>query len=110
MLNRANIAAPMRRSRSIAIAAPPFNGGEVAARSLSMGEWIACEEAAAGARSARLFPHLLAAAIVDVDGLPVWTAEDWDVWAAQNTAAFGDVLQAALEVNGRAGEDTQKNG
>jgi hypothetical protein len=107
MLKRDNLAAPERRTEACPVAAPPFGGGEVAVRQLTLTEWQACEQASAAARDLRLFPHLLAAAVVDADGLPVWTAEQWDLWAVQHTAAFGTLLEAVLRVNGRADGDAK---
>ena len=109
MLKRDNIAAPTRRREAVPVAAPPFGGGEVAVRQLSLTEWLACEQAAAGARDLRLFPHLLAACVVDADGLALWTAEQWDLWATEHAAAFGDLLQAALRVNGRDVADAKND-
>lgn len=106
MLKRDNIAAPQRRMQVVRVDAAPFNG-EVGVRQLMLGEWLAAEEAAKGARDARLFPHLLAACVVDADGLPVWTADQWDLWAVEHVAAFMALLDTTLQVNGRAPGDAK---
>lgn len=107
MLKRDNIAAPTRRQEVFRIAAPPFSG-DVAVRQLLLGEWIAAEEAAQGATNARLFPHLLAVAVVDADALPIWTAEQWDLWAVEHVAEFTRLLDTVLKVNGRAAGEAKK--
>lgn len=108
MLKRDNIAAPQRRMQVVRLAAPPF-GGDVGVRQLMLGEWLAAEEAAKGARDARLFPHLLAACVVDADQLPIWSADQWDLWAVEHVAEFSALLDTVLAVNGRAPGDA-KNG
>lgn len=106
MLRRDNIAPPTRRAEAVRLGAAPF-GGDVQVRQLTLGEWLAAEEAAGGARDVRLFPHLLAACVVDADGVPIWCAADWDLWAVEHAADFSRLLDAALRVNGRAPGDAK---
>lgn len=103
MLKRDNITPPTRRSAKVSV---PGLGGDVLVRQLSLTEGLAI--AASDTGGAGSLVNLLATAVVDADGLPIYSAEQWDIWAVDHVDDFKALAQAASDLNGGAGEAEKK--
>jgi hypothetical protein len=53
--------------------------------------------------------RLVAAAVVADDGLPLWTPEEWDVWAGAHIAAWTELGRVVARVCGLDLEASEGN-
>ena len=83
--------------------------GEVIVRMLKFSERLAIGRAGEADQTGDLFvPRLLAAAVSDMGGAPLFTVEEWDVWAAVNPKGASVLTDVALRLGGYGG-DAAKN-
>lgn len=54
-------------------------------------------------------PELLAIAVVDVQGNPVYSRNRWEVFGANHTALALELFNTAWRLSGMSGEDAKKN-
>jgi hypothetical protein len=84
-------------------------GGEVIVRGLLLRERLAIFN---GADTGVNFAHigqLLAATVVDADGLPIYTADEWDQFGNRHFSAALSLFQVARRLSGIDAELAQKN-
>lgn len=110
LLKRDNVTAPTLRKETVPVASL---GGEVIVRGLMLSERMMLREKAHAARESgggdRFIAELLACAVIDEDGKPLFSAEQWDIWAAANPAEYGALIDKAIDVGGLDGA-AAKNG
>jgi len=84
-------------------------GGEVIVRGLLLRERLAIFS---GSDDGQKFAHvgeLLAATVLDADGLQVYTAQQWDEFGAKHFGAVMQLFQVARRLSGIDAEVAQKN-
>lgn len=110
-LTRADIKAPVLRKQAVAC---PALGGDVVLRMLTLSERLALHEHLREANDARgryaQMAELLAVAAIDADsGLPLFSAAEWDLFAAEHTGDAMALLEVARRLSGFDAEDVEKN-
>lgn len=85
-------------------------GGEVIVRGLLLRERVEIfhKESGATAWSARV-SQILAATVIDADGKPIYTADEWEEFGAVHFSACARLLGVANRLSGLEVEETQKN-
>lgn len=110
LLKRGNVTGPTLRKETVPV---PSLGGDVVVRGLMLSERLGLREKAQAAKEAgggdRFVAELLACSVVDADGHPLFTAEQWDIWAADHPAEFGALIDKSMELGGLDGA-AAKNG
>lgn len=87
----------------------PELGGEVVVRGLLLSERLALF---AEARDGERFSHisrLLACAVIDAEGKPVFTAEEWEQFGSANFEAALRIFEIARRLSGLDTEVREKN-
>lgn len=109
VLKRGAVAAPGRTHVEFPVAS--LGGSLIASSLATLGEQLALLDAARNDRGNGL-PALFAAAVLDADGEPFWSAEQWSTWIASHMVEAVDVEVAVLRAWGMtkdAAEATRKN-
>lgn len=84
-------------------------GGEVVVRGLLLRERLAIfSNTEAGEKFAHV-GELLAATVMDADGLQVYTAQEWDEFGTKHFSAAMQLFQVARRLSGIDAEVSQKN-
>lgn len=102
MLQRADVRAPVLPKETVDV---PELGGEVVVCGLLLDPLLKRNGLSGGA----LVLHTLAAAVVLEDGAPLFTYEQWDVWAAQHPEAAIRLFDVAQRLNGLNAQANAKN-
>lgn len=104
IVSKATFRPPTPRKETIEIAGI----GEVVVRGLMLSERLALI-ALEDSQGYRAVPQQLAYCVLDVNGEPLMTAEQWDTWAAQNPEAWFDIVKAIRRLSGQDLGDVAKN-
>ena len=94
----------------------PALGGSVAVVQMGLGTRLAAESVASKqdrndpASVYSTIPHVLAGCVVDADGMPLMSAEQWSIFGASqsNRAAAIELFNTAMRLSG-VSEDAEKN-
>lgn len=105
ILKRANIAPPAPPSEAVQVDAM---GGEVVVRGLLLRDRLALATAG-GADKFGQVSALLAASVVDADGEPVWTQQQWEAFGARHFEEALRLFVVAQRLSGLDAEETEKN-
>lgn len=109
VLKRGAVPAPGRTRVEVEV---PALGGAVIASSLAtVGEQLALLDTVQKDRGAGL-PRMLAAAVLDADGEPLWSEDEWSVWLASHmgdTTALELAVLRAWGLGRDAAKDAEKN-
>lgn len=105
-LKKSEIARPVLKKQAVAIAEL---GGEVVVRGLMLSERLALFAGMAEGKAYAHMAQLLALCVQDCDGVPVFTADEWDIWAADHAAAAVNLFDVARRVSGLDAEIAAKN-
>lgn len=95
-------------------------GGEVIVRGLLMSDRMALwalakpregetEEQASARAAAGMVPEMLARTVVLADGKPLWTAQQWDEFAASNSTEALRIFSIADKLSGGDSKEIEKN-
>lgn len=108
VLRRSDLAAPALQQEEVNV---PALGGSVVVRAMPLNLLF---EVIDSARTdpANAVPRLLSHSVMDADGEPLWTTEQWATWGASEFDAALALYQAAQRVCGigkLAQEATEKN-
>lgn len=97
---------------------PPL-GGEVRVRALWLSQRLAIEQRIGRLRAKHAdepdaavyacIPDLLAIAVVDAAGQPVYSRQHWEIFGATHTALALSLFNTAWRLSGMSGEDAKKN-
>jgi len=102
LIQRADVRAPVLPKETVTVEAL---GGDVIVRGLLLAEKLERNRLSGG----HLVAHTLAHAVELGDGLPLYTAEEWAVFGAQNPAAALDLFKVAQRLSGDDPEANRKN-
>lgn len=108
VLRRVDLASPVLHQEEVEV---PALGGAVIVRAMPLNVLFDVIDSAR-ADSANAVPKLLAQSVVDADGEPLWSAEQWATWGASQFEATLALYQAAQRVCGigkLAQDATEKN-
>jgi hypothetical protein len=111
VINKQSVKAPLPpEPRVVAV---PELGGEVIVRPLGLSNRLAmhADVRAMNGNGQAAFAHiaaLLAHAVVDEHFAPIFTAEEWEAWGADNMGPAMMLWDAAFEVSGLDKEDAEK--
>lgn len=103
LIKRDALPKPARRTEAVPVA--DF-GGDVVVRRLGLTELA---DVRGDTQGVAFVARLLAAAVLDADDLPVFTAEEWSLWGRDHEAEFQALSTAVLRLNGGDAESA-KNG
>jgi hypothetical protein len=103
LIKRDSLTPPTRRSEAVPV---PALGGDVLVRRLSL---VELNETRGEVGGIAFVARLLAVAVVDADGLPLWDAEQWALWGRDHDGDFSSLSEAVLRLNGGDAESA-KNG
>lgn len=104
ILERGAVPAPTLPKRTVEV---PELGGEVIVRGLLLADRLAVMT---GDRlDFTRISRMLASSVVLADGLPMWTAAEWEEFGAQHFEAASRIFDVALELSGLKGEAAEKN-
>lgn len=110
VLSRDSVFAPTLRRETVPV---PSLNGDVIVRGLKLSERLRlrglAQDAAGSANPDRFVSELLAVAVVDADGNPFWSADEWDIWGSGQVADYGVLVDKALQLGGFDGA-AAKNG
>ncbi|MEO8153563.1 MAG: hypothetical protein ABI605_10875 [Rhizobacter sp.] len=108
LIKREQVAQPALRKEAVTVEAL---GGDVVVRELLLSERLAMRARAQEAEGDDVqgMVRLLAYAVVDADGLPIFTQAQWDVFGAQHADAVNELFGKALTLSGYDGEAARKN-
>lgn len=119
LLNRCNISKPLVRKETVDVLEL---GGEVVVRGTMLDERLALvfgvsPETDLPAKSGdedprwkyRHIARLLAYAVVDAEGAPIFTVDEWAEFGGQHFGATLQLYSVARRVSGLDGEETKKN-
>jgi hypothetical protein len=101
VLNKSDIPRPVRPKQTVECASL---GGEVVVQGLLMSEQFEL--------SSKEFPrfghlsHVLSKCIVDAEGKPVFTVEEWEAWGASHVDAVLELFKTARRVSKMEPEET----
>lgn len=105
LLKKANIPAPVLPKETVEV---PELGGEVVVRGMLLRERIDlffdAEKNGHGHLS-----KVLAATVIDADGVPVYTRDEWEQFGARNTSAVLRLFEVAKRMSGLDAEAATKN-
>ncbi len=104
-LKKADIKPPVLPKETVEV--PEF-GGEVIVRGLMLRDRIALFTSAGTDNSAHL-SKLLAATVVDADGVQIYTDEEWEEFGAKNFDACIRLFNVARRLSGLNAEVAHKN-
>lgn len=104
ILKKANIQAPTLPKETVDV---PELGGEVVVSGLLLKDRI--ELFAAAETGGAQLSRLLAATVLDADGVPVYTQEEWEQFGAQHFAAALRLFDVARRLSGLDAEVAKKN-
>lgn len=106
-LKKSEIKPPVLKKQAVPVASL---GGEVVVRALKLSERLAMFSASGD--DGRRYTHiadLLAVAVVDADGLPIWGADDWDTWSSAHVEESVALFEVARALSGLDAEVVAKN-
>lgn len=83
-------------------------GGEVVVRGLMLKERLALFAGEAESKFAQI-SGLLAACVLDADGVPIFTADEWESFGAQHMEQSLVLFEVVRELSGLNAEVAQKN-
>ena len=83
-------------------------GGDVVVRGLPLWQYIAIQQDNQDAPGKRA-SAVLAAAVVDADGLPVYTPTEWDAFGIRHRAEYVTLLSTAQRLSGTDRVESEKN-
>lgn len=121
LLSRAQVKAPTMPKETVAC---PALGGDVVVVGLVLSQHIALHglhrslarpqpgetpEAAASRANGRLLAETLARCVRLADGEPLYTADEWETWGAQNMGPAMDLFDVCERLNGNAKAANEKN-
>lgn len=104
-LHRANVTRPQRKTEAVTVASL---GGEVIVRGLTLSERLAIQSTEVSTDFVG-FARLLALAVVDADLVPIFTVEEWDLFASEDTPAVAQLVAVARRLSGLDEAETAKN-
>lgn len=90
----------------------PALGGDVVVTELGLDDRLDFEKVLRdGAKRSlhALVPHLLAAAVLDADDVPVFDVKQWRAWGARNRDAAIGLFNTAMRLSGFDGNENAKN-
>jgi hypothetical protein len=108
VLRRSDVAAPALQQEEVDV---PALGGSVIVRAMPLNLLFEVIDSARSDPS-NAVPKLLALSVIDAEGEPFWTTEQWSTWGASEFEATLALYQAAQRVCGigkLAQENTEKN-
>lgn len=107
LIDRNKIEPPTLRREAVSV---PSLGGDVCVRGLKLSERLTLRGLArAGGNGEEFLAELLAICVVDTNGEPVFTAEQWDTFGSEHTAEYGELVDKAMSLGGFDGA-AAKNG
>ena len=118
VIKRGEVPAPTLAKQTVDM---PTLGGDVVVRGLLLTERLALvagmahtpadDDATPASRTAlyAVMPTLLAQAVVDADGLPLWTADEWQVFGSAHEAKAIELFNTAWRLSGFAQAEQAKN-
>lgn len=100
-----------------ALASEPFtlpDGTEVKVRALRLTERLAVRRQASDTKATEdtlllMVPKLLAMSVVDEDGKPLMSADQWDDYGSAHPRTAFDLFNKASELSGFSSEGAEKN-
>lgn len=92
-------------------------GGEVVVRGLRLSEYLSMQARIVAATTDKttqdgihsVLPVLLALCVLDADGLPLFTEEQWQIFGAKEAPQAVALFNVAWRLSGFAQADTAKN-
>lgn len=111
LIKRDTIAHTERKREEVEVAAL---GGSVAVVQMGLATRLAVEAVASRqdrADPAAVYvtiPHVLAGCVLDADGVPLMSPDQWSVFGVANREVVIDLFNAAMRLSG-IGEDAEKN-
>lgn len=106
-LKKSEIKPPVLKKEAVPVASL---GGEVVVRALKLSERLALfSNRDEGGQVYAHIAELLAVAVVDADGMPIWSSDDWDVWAAGHVDESLALFERAKALSGLDAEVVAKN-
>lgn len=108
-IKRADIVLPTLPEKQVV--SVPEMGGDVIVRPLLLSDRLAlaAERDKGVAKSFTHFAALLSVAVVDEDGEPLLTRDEWEAWGARNYAAALRVWDVAWDLSGLDATAAEKN-
>ena len=104
VVSKATFKPPAPRKETIEVAGI----GEVVVRGLMLSERLALI-ALEDSQGYRHVAQQLAYCVLDDAGEPLMTADEWDVWAAQNLQAWSGIIKTIRKLSGSDLGDVAKN-
>lgn len=101
LLKRSEVVAPMLPEQAVEV---PELGGEVAVRGLLLAERLELLDGAAEAQRFDRVARVLACAVRDAAGEPLFTASQWEAFGARHFAAALKLFQEAMRLSGLGAE------
>lgn len=83
-------------------------GGDVEVRGLPLWQWLEVRQQHAKT-PARAASEMLAVAVVDADGKPIYSAAEWDAFSTKHRADYVLLLGTVQRLSGADGESNEKN-
>lgn len=111
VVNRGTVEKPTLPKRTVEV---PALDGEVVVRGLLLDERLLFQQRVRADRDdeggvRRHVPDLLALAVTDDEGEPLFTVDEWRVFGAKHQSQALELFSVAMEVSGFVGEDERKN-
>lgn len=97
LLNKKDITAPVMPEKAVEV---PELGGEVAVRGLLLSERLALLDQGAELERFDRVARVLACAVRDAFGEPLFTVQQWEAFGARHFAAALRLFQEALRLSG----------
>lgn len=105
-LKKAEIKPPVLPKEAVEVAEL---GGEVVVRGLLLRERLALFDAANGSERYGHLSAVLAASVIDGDGEPIYTAQEWEEFGAVHFEAALKLFNVARRLSGLDAEERKKN-
>ena len=113
-LKRASVAAPVLPKEAVAVASL---GGDLIVRGLLLTERLSVQskitalqqDAGSAGGVHALLPMLLALCVLDADGVPLWTQDQWQAFGAQQQNEAIALFNAAWRLSGFNQAEEEKN-
>lgn len=103
VLNKRDIQRPALEKETVEV---PELGGEVVVQALDLPSMLELYEQ--GLSNARRMIAILHLCVVDNEGTPIFSVEEWGVWGAKNKQAALTLSEKAIAVSG-IGDDEKKD-
>jgi hypothetical protein len=105
-MKKTDIKKPVLKTETIEM---PLLGGSVTVRGLLLSTRMALFSAL-DKQQQYIYPsQLLAVTVLDESGEPIFTADEWDIWAGENQAEGMQLFNLAQKLSGLNSEETVKN-